>query len=624
MNAPAPDPPIDALVGAVRPEWSAVDVVWAEVTRVRADIHLLRQAGKDPRSFLVEAFTIAWHAGLLREFVTGLVGRDLVDHEHAAALNGALTTLLGRSPFELQRFTNARFPPVNARQAFEGAQHALDLVCRININGQQVGTGVLVRPSLIATAAHVIMELATRQPDGTLRANEDSGRQLTVTFGDFDRLAVPGAAAATGTTAELHTDWLAWGSPPTLIEEMPVLAEVRDIVGIAAPEGPWDVALLRLAAARRPTPPQLAADPPPTPAWVHLLHHPHGTQQQGEPLLWSTGSLDEVLGRPPVRYLHDANTLGGSSGAPVFDREWRIVALHQGGARCLQRAADSATLPATARNRAVPVQYWSDKIDAVRPVDDTPYVQHLLDAPAEVPYPYPVIGRRDTQRRLWRGLPDGAEAPDRLLIVRGRPGTGLRFTKRLVRAMVEGSGGVVGALDLANAAGDDAVAFAGRIMGALSVAAPGRPDAAGLTTGTHEIRQQIVPALYRTWEELAARRPVWLMLETGERIARPLADLVSGLLRKLAEYPLLRLVLVGWVDAPPPGFESSVEELAPPTALDIAYRFTPAGGEPTLEQIAAAERVLAAAGTGGYPALVMLATAVRQLMAADAAAGLVL
>ena len=401
---------------------------------------------------------------------------------------------------------------------------------------------------------------------------------------------------------------------------------MRDIAGIAIPDGPWDLAVIRLAQPLElPAPPELVREPPGQAFAIHVLHHPHGTQQTGQPMVWSIGQLDEQLGAPPLRYLHDANTLGGSSGAPLFDQRWRIVGVHQAGARVVQDAADAAGLAAAARNRAVPIRHLCDRLDRMGPppAEDAPRLTHLQAAVDLTPYPYPVIGRRRTQESLWRGVRPDAPAADRLLIVRGAPGTGKRFTKRLVREYVEAHGGAVVTLDLANVLTDDAASFARRIAGAMSAAMP-EPRLDGLTTAPRETRREVAPALGRTWEELARRRAVWLVLEgfAGAALDVPpaVSDVVTTIVRQLGEYPLLRLVLVGWLETPPPGLEKSIEDLLPPTADDIVTHFLPPGDKPDEELIALAARLLAeaqAAGLTGYDAAHrVVATITAQLSAA--------
>jgi V8-like Glu-specific endopeptidase len=58
---------------------------------------------------------------------------------------------------------------------------------------------------------------------------------------------------------------------------------------------------------------------------VNIIQHPGGDQKQ----LSFFHNLVEFVGEGRVQYLTD--TLPGSSGAPVFDREWKLVALHHTG-----------------------------------------------------------------------------------------------------------------------------------------------------------------------------------------------------------------------------------------------------------------------------------------------------
>lgn len=58
---------------------------------------------------------------------------------------------------------------------------------------------------------------------------------------------------------------------------------------------------------------------------VNIIQHPGGEQKQ----LSFFHNLVEYVGEGRVQYLTD--TLPGSSGAPVFDKEWRLVALHHSG-----------------------------------------------------------------------------------------------------------------------------------------------------------------------------------------------------------------------------------------------------------------------------------------------------
>ena len=577
----------------VEGDWLRIDATW-ERFRYKYGLHLRRDTGLDPHSFMVEALGQAHSRGLLPRLASELIKADLVTDEFTERL----VEVAGPSPFQMQAFQGGVFRPVNAVVAARGMLAACDHVCRIDVDGLQTGTGVQVTQTLVATAAHVIWELVAKRldgspelgADGSLQAKPDSVGKLTLTFGDAvdygsdDDNAEP--TRRPGEVAPLHSNWLAWGSQPTKKESAEELRDVNDIDGITPETGPWDLALIRLAEPRRTARPAhlLTADPPSRPFQVNILHHPHGATDRGEPLLWSVGQVDCQLGVPPVRCLHDANTLKGSSGAPVFDAHWRVVALHQGGERDLQSSRDALSLPAGSRNRAVPVQHWFDRLDAIErfAFDDGPYLKTLTTAPDLTPYPYSVIGRRETQQRVWRAMRADATAAQRLLIVRGVPGTGKRFTKRLVRELVTmASDGLVVTLSMANAMSETAAGFAGRVTGALS-AQLNLSRAAQLTTAERNIRSSLAPSLAERLEELAKGRAIWLVLEgfdePGTDLPSRVKDLIIDLVSQLDRYPGLRLVLVGWLETPA-GYEESVEELLPPTGKDIVYSLLPSGEE---------------------------------------------
>ena len=259
----------------------------------------------------------------------------------------------------------------------------------------------------------------------------------------------------------------------------------------------------------------------------------------------------------------------------MFDSQWRVVALHQGGGSHGAWAGN---------NRAVPVRRWREHVEFVEHSmrDDVPYLTELKTSTDLTPYPYPVIGRRETQRRVWRAMRSDATPQERLLIVRGKPGTGRRFTKRLVREMVSGTDGVVAVLDMANTLDDSVSRFVERIAGALSTQLR-LPDSASLTTEQRVIRDDLVPVLGQLLENLGGDRAVWFVLEgfgdVSAAIPATVIDVITNLVDRLRDFPSLRLVLVGWT-VTPVDYENSVEEIRSPTADDVVWHLCPPGDMP--------------------------------------------
>ncbi|WP_411108853.1 trypsin-like serine peptidase [Streptomyces sp. c-19] len=337
---------------------------------------------------------------------------------------------------ELHSFVTPAHTPVDARVVARRLLLASDLVCRIDA-GPRHGTGLLVTPTLVATAAHLVSDLVDATGPGPAAPRAGSTSRIHVTFGDMtdqlDDEAPP--TRLTPTPAPLAASWLALYSPPTAEETVGDAFDLDSVAGIGE-DGPWDLAILRLAEARpfRPRPP--CGDLPHNPFQIHVLHHPGDGRGGVLPLLWSVGTVDRPLGDPPVRLLHSANTSGGSSGAPVFDAEFRVVGLHQAGLE--QRPARGGA----AFNRAVPMSPWSSQLESLELPETAPSVTTVekLDRQGN-PVTRTVIGRLGTVERIWRGQFPDAIAPERLIVVVGEPGLGLRFTHHLVHSVVTRYGG---------------------------------------------------------------------------------------------------------------------------------------------------------------------------------------
>lgn len=343
----------------------------------------------------------------------------------------------------------------------------------------------------------------------------------------------------------------------------------------------------------------------------------------------STGKLDQQIGAPPVRCLHTANTLPGSSGAPVYDDTWRVVALHQAGPRQNQSVTDPAQPADGDRNRAVPVTHWLRQLEAVeRSLDQVAQLRFLEDDLENVPLPYPVIGRRQTQRAVQAALAPDAATQSRLLIVRGPIGSGRRFTRRLVKKLVTDANHVFGPLDLANIADLPSAAIADRILRAATGSGTLTP-ASGVTTGQRDVRDTVVRAMIDQLNQFGDGRQVWLHLEglaspQGEMSPNVL-DLLSALVDQLATMRRVRLVLVGWSEKPPTGFEACVEELRMPTAEDIVDHLAPTGERLDPELVGRIDAELARLADEdsltGYPAVLRVLDQLRSLMLAGAGGG---
>jgi endonuclease G, mitochondrial len=184
---------------------------------------------------------------------------------------------------------------------YRGAQ-CLKAVCRVETTSGPLGTGFLVAPDLVLTNYHVLM-LATDEADEP----ETKAVNLRFRFGYLEEGGhiQPGQAV--------------------------LPANDQKIVVAASVNTEYDFALLRVKeplGGRLGYLPIEARELVPDEE-VFILQHPAGWEMQ-----FMGGKVAKFDSRR-VRYT--INTLGGTSGSPVFDREWRLVALHCGSGETANR-----------------------------------------------------------------------------------------------------------------------------------------------------------------------------------------------------------------------------------------------------------------------------------------------
>lgn len=526
------------LAQQISGDWPQVMVVWEEFRR-KHGYYLRPELSDDREQFLQQALWQAHGRGHLRALLTRCQEAGLA----APGLPGAAAPFLGAGS-KLQSYVNGAWKPQNALINGRRFIQACDHICRISIDGKHKGTGVLIRPTLVVTAAHVIESLV----GGERKPLEGSVGRLKVSFFDADDLMPDGeVAAAQPIDTALHQDWLAYYSPRA-DGEMEDLYPIDGVAGIKADEGPWDCALIRLAAPPRAGVrgyPLLPGNPPAVTFGLHVLHHPANPLGAPMGLLWSIGSAKKALGSgaKPLRWLHDANTDRGSSGAPCFNDDWRIVAFHQAGQDDVQALNQS--------NRAVPIYRWVDEVNGVADQGEvTPYLSHAID---ENRASTPVLGRRLLQDKAWRAMTSwvALKPQQRVFVVLGEPRTGKSFTTAILTGLSERAGCVLAAMDVRNSADATPLAFAQAVLDAVGATRPqGAGDGpSGLTTELRDVSNDIIPRLGQTLQALAQQRPLWLVLdglEICDTAAPGVAQVVDGLLAALAQFPALHLALIGW------------------------------------------------------------------------------
>lgn len=310
-------------------------------------------------------------------------------------------------------------PPAGLGDPNAYAQAIIDAthrVAMIEVAGQPRGTGLLVGPDLLMTAAHVL----------DARAWPPANR--TAVDAVFDFLPCPGRSPAETGIRIGVTEFIA-GSLPTSAE----------VDGVAhdwdAPADRLDFALLRLA--QKVPLPQVPAGEAPPRGYYPLEPDPYEFDE-GMLLFIVQHPLGEFqafsfIKQPPVysgkrtRIRYQCNTLQGSSGSPIVDSRGRLVAIHH--------------YSATGTNQGVPISEIAKMLLAGR------HGALFLaggDAPAAPPSartettdPFTVnqlVGRPFVDREVLRDRVRGmaGNSAQRTLVITGDRGSGVSYSYDLM------------------------------------------------------------------------------------------------------------------------------------------------------------------------------------------------
>src|SRR6266702_712584 len=195
---------------------------------------------------------------------------------------------------------------------------AASSVCRVEFDNRGEGTGFLVAPDLILTNYHVMVPLEYRG-DHDLRAQKCGVR--------FGVIRDEDGEVSAGRLFKLHEKWL-------------VAQSVR---------GELDFMLIRL---QRPVTDEdkistLSLEPCSVQkdVFVNFIQHPNGGPME------VSLRFNQVVAVENQRIYYLADTEKGSSGSPVFDDEWKVVALHRSGGEL-----DASGMLKIEANAGVPIE----------------------------------------------------------------------------------------------------------------------------------------------------------------------------------------------------------------------------------------------------------------------------
>jgi hypothetical protein len=201
-------------------------------------------------------------------------------------------------------------------------------VCRIEIptpKGTVYGTGFLLGPDVVMTNHHVMDVVISGKA------------KPEVAIFRFDYKRVADAVVSEGAVYKLAAaDWLIDASPPSDVD-----SKREPKPGVPKPDE-LDYAIVRLQDSPGSTPAGLKPDPKDSPrGWIDvekaaeapaaspllIMQHPSAA-----PLKLALDMSGVIgLNGNGTRLRYTVNTEGGSSGAPCFNADWNLVALHHSG-----------------------------------------------------------------------------------------------------------------------------------------------------------------------------------------------------------------------------------------------------------------------------------------------------
>jgi V8-like Glu-specific endopeptidase len=196
-------------------------------------------------------------------------------------------------------------------QLLNGALYCAAAVCRIeHPPGEPLGTGVLVGPDLLLTNQHVL----------------SSAEMLEDALARFDYSIDEAGVAPPGRVFRFKKDFY-FASPSEEYDYALVKLQAAPLAALAPPPEAADATMMTLARAGKhrgylSLAPRFIKDKD----RVNVIQHPNG---QPLKVVMTQNYVAGDMSDTRVHYV--ADTMEGSSGSPVFNRNWEIVALHHSG-----------------------------------------------------------------------------------------------------------------------------------------------------------------------------------------------------------------------------------------------------------------------------------------------------
>ena len=531
------------------------------------DFKLVALGASDDKAAFAAAILKASERGFLGFIVKALVetkGLDVTGFKLGPKGDFILSSTLKLTPQELtpQDSSGSGFTPQGWKESMVGLISvglmlpalvaASRRVCSVSVDNVKVGSGFLVGPQTVITNWHVAHTLIG--DDGNAKAG--SAKQLQCVFDYLDN-----ASLVTHSAVE---DWLVDWSPMAVGADTSVTG-TYPVPKVKKPHA-LDYCIIRLGGA-----------PGRARGWYDLAQA--GTLEGGKRPFFVVQHPEQMAQRVAVtteasvtgnQIRHMALTLGGSSGGLCLNDKFELVGLHQGQiTKKDTNGKDQLDTNLAISAKAIGAECATQAASVVTLYDAIWITQRNRLA---------VVGRTQTLNTI-AAMSDPA-TPTPILVVRGSPGAGKRFTVDLIDDRLAPPDRWIARLD-ASALPAGARAVADLILQNAQIGETERQTlSTPLNAGTTDIGWIREP-LFREFTQLIAKaangRLLWIVLENLSRIdivptaARTFLDVLYEKVAPLTPAtPLpLRVVLLGLDGGVPTGNPKAViyEQLRDPDQL---------------------------------------------------------
>jgi len=507
----------------------------ANVDRVRFEAVVDPSMSDDAAFELAHRFAQA--RGWLENLVNIIIDEGLED--------GSLTRELAEDransgDAELQAMTNLASGFEQPDVIYRGIGNGMRWTGKILINGKAEGTGILIGPNLLITAWHVVRGLFTPTANGDWHPDPTGYTELQIEFDDFlakiGRTLRPSATLRVGA----HQNWCVCFSACHKDE---IDGKLPD--NLAQLDGFWDYTIIRLEKApglmRRWASLDARSIVPRVDESIILFQHPAGQPLKMDRNFIAAMDPPAPSVIPKFRFLHRANSLGGSSGGPCFDKSFMLFGFHQGVWRTAPQNGGVTT------NRGVPavriLKHITDSIKELPALD--PSENPIWSLGVKNAYA-PVIGTEDFQKIIWRSAVAGKP---KLLVITGADDVGKTFRVNLLSIMLSEGGHLKITLNAKSISNLDARTLAERICVEAGADVPDFTPASDInSTSSVWLKDEVLVKIMSALDAARKGRLVWLSitdLNAFKIVNEDASELLFLLYGQILSVDWLRVVLDG-------------------------------------------------------------------------------